>query len=492
MLMERRGTTVKRVNPFKLSPEACTDGPFKGYERLDWINSAATKDKEARFMNLMHHFSVENLRQAFRQLDGNKAVGIDGITKKQYQEKLEPNLEALSDEIARGGWRPRPSREVLIPKPQGGRRPLAIGCLEDKIVQLLTAKILEALYEPLFHRHSFGFRPGRNTHQALARLYKVIEERAETCIIVEMDIEKFFNSMDHELLMELIGKRIGDPHFLRLVRRMLRNSVLSQDGTLAQSERGSPQGAPVSPILANIYLHTILDEWFEKEWSEHGEMVRYADDAVFVFSSEEKAAEFKDALEKRVKEFGKIKLNADKSGTLDFNCDTPKGQLQFVGFCFYWGNGRQKNGKRRKLLKVKTAPKKLAKCIEAFTDWIKENRHKVKLDALWETAASKLRGHYQYYGVSFNLPKLNHYYFAATGALYKWLNRRSQKRSFTMERFMKRLMYKPLPRPTASSALLDITLGFIPKLKHKPRSRMRKLRTYGSNRSVGWQQLAFT
>ena len=486
--MEPRGTTVRRMNRFKLSPQACAAGPFKGYERLEWINSTASGEFTGRFMNLMHHFGENNLRQAFRQLDGNKAVGIDGVTKDEYQKDLQKNLEKLVDEIERGGWKPQPSREVLIPKPQGGKRPLAIGCLEDKIVQLLSAKILEAIHEPIFHRHSYGFRPGRNTHQALARLYKVVRERPENCVVVEMDIEKFFNSMDHDLLMEMIEKRIGDKRFLRIIRRMLRNSVLSQEGELVQSERGSPQGAPVSPILANIYLHYFLDEWFEQNWSEHGELVRYADDAVFVFKSEEKAAEFKKALEEQLQNKAKLNLNSEKSGILKFNTQDSQSQLPFVGFCLYWGVQRNE----RRLLKVKTAPKKIAKCIEAFTDWIKETRHRKRLDDIWSLAATKLQGHYQYYGVSFNRPKLNHFYYAATEALFKWLNRRSQKRSFTRERFLKRLTLSPLPKPVGSAALVDITSGLGFELKHKPRSRMRKLRTYGSNRSASRQRRAFT
>jgi len=431
---------------------------------------------------------VNNLRQAFRQIDGNKAVGIDQVTKQEYGKNLEENLTKLADEIYCGGWRPKPSREKLLLKPQGGFRPIAIGCLEDKIVQLLMAKILEALYEPIFHQHSYGFRTARNTHQALARLYKVVSDRPDNCVVVEMDIEKFFNSMDHDLLMELIGKRIRDQHVLRLIRRMLRNSILHENGEILLTERGSPQGAPVSPILANIYLHYVLDDWFDKNWGEHGEFVRYADDAVFVFGDEQKATEFKAALRERLENFGKIKLNADKSGDMKFNAKTAERQLPFVGFCLYWG----KMARNKPLLKVKTAPKKLAGCIGAFTQWIKETRHSHNLDNIWDLAAAKLRGHFQYYGVTFNFAKLNHYYYAAINALFKWLNRRSQKRSFTWERFLRRLMFKPLPRPTENAALLDITNGLGTKLKHKPRSRMRKLRKSGSNRSAGWQQLAFT
>lgn len=473
----------RRVSRFQLRPEPCSQGPFAGYTGLERISSAVRRTLELRFANLLHHLSEENLRQAFRQLDGSKAVGIDQVTKQDYQRNLDGNLAKLADEIARGGWRPKPAREVLIPKPNGGTRPLAIGCLEDKLVQLLCAKILEAIYEDSFHRHSYGFRPRRNPHQAIARLYSVVRERQGNCVVVEMDIEKFFNSVSHERLIEILSQRIEDGHFLRLIRRMLRNSVLSEAGEIRRNERGTPQGAPISPILANIYLHFCLDAWFEENWGAHGQMVRYADDAVFVFTNEGKALEFKEALKLRLQEFGNLKLNEDKSGLLKFDCHKPQGQLPFLGFQLYWGRDNRK--KSNPQLKVKTEPKKLARAMEQFTVWIKANRCRRKLDDLWSLVATKLRGHYSYYGVSFNLPKLNHFYYACIQALFKWLNRRSQKRSFTWERFSRRLMFKPLPRPTASAQLIDITLGLVSGSKHQTKSRMRKSRTYGSERSPG-------
>lgn len=481
MSMERR--EPHRATRFKLTPEPCSQGPFKGYVRLDRINSAARRREDLKFKALLPQFSVENLRQAFRSLDGSKAVGIDQMTKDQYARNLESNLQALEDEISRGGWRPKPSREVLIPKANGGTRPLAIGCLEDKIVQALGAKILEAIYDDSFHRHSYGFRPRRNTHQAIARLYSVIKERGENCVVVEMDIEKFFDSMDHEKLIEILSQRISDPHFLRLIKRMLRNSVLSQEGEIRRNDRGTPQGAPISPILANIYLHACLDSWFEENWEHHAEMVRYADDAVFVFSDMNKALEFKARLSERFDQDFKLKMNEEKSGVLDFNQKSPQGEVQFLGFNFYWGHKSFKSSK--KLLKVKTAPKKLGKSIEAFGDWIKAARSRLPLDKIWLQAAEKLRGHYSYYGISFNLAKLNYYYHSVTGLLFKWLNRRSQKRSYTWEAFAKRLMFRPLPRPVSGAQMIDITSGIVPELKRNMRSRMRKLRTYGSKRSPG-------
>lgn len=478
--MERRES--HRANRFKLTPEPCSYGPYKGYVRLDRINSAARNNPNQKFKALVQQFTVENLRQAFRSLDGSKAVGIDQITKDHYAKNLEVNLQQLADRISRGGWKPQPSREVLIPKASGGTRPLAIGCLEDKIVQQLGAKILEAIYEHSFHRHSYGFRPKRNTHQALARLYKVIEERSEQCVVVEMDLEKFFNSMDHEKLLEILSLKIEDHHFLRLIRRMLRNSILSEEGEIKRNEQGTPQGAPISPILANIYLDACLDSWFDQHWSKHAQMVRYADDAVFVFTNMEQAQQFKLSLADRFLKDFKLKMNDDKSGIVNFNLHSPEAEIQFLGFHFYWG--KKSLGSPMKLLRLKTSPKKLGKSIEAYCDWIKAHRSKLTLDRLWEQTAQKLRGHYSYYGLIFNRDKLKHFYFAIIGTLFKWLNRRSQKRSYTWDGFAKRLMFKPLPRPT-EAALIDITSGVVPELKRNMKSRMRKLRTYGSERSPG-------
>jgi group II intron reverse transcriptase/maturase len=470
-------------------PEACADGPFKGYIGIDRISSAAAKGTADRFCNLMHHLNESNLRQAFRECDGAKASGIDQVTKYEYGLDLQTNLENLEDEIRRGGWRPRPSREKLIPKPSGGMRRLAIGCIEDKIVQSLCAKILEAIYEPIFHRHNFGFRPGRNQHQAIARVYQEIRRREDSCVVVEMDIEKFFDSMSHVKLMELIEGRIKDPHFLRLIRRCLRNSILSKDGEISVNEMGTPQGSPISPILANIYLHSILDLWFEKEWSGKGQMIRYADDAVFVFNNDQDATLFQSALKERLWNEGSIKLNEEKSGITKFSKRKPEGDIPFLGFILYWG---RKGLTKLRMLKVKTAPKKVALSIQRFKEWIKANRHRHRLAKLWDLASVRIQGHFNYYGVSTNEAKLYHYYCACRREFFKWINRRSQKRSYTWEAFLQRLKFDPLPVPPKGRALVDITNGLGSKLKHKPKSRVREIRKHGSVRSNGRQRPLFT
>jgi len=472
----------------QLFPEDCEDGPYKGYKRLHWIHSAAESRKDERCNVLMHHLNEHNLRRAFHELDGSKASGIDHVSKQEYEKELTSHLAKLADEIRRGGWRPKPSREVLIPKPQGGTRPLAIGCLEDKIVQVLVARILEALYEPHFHRHSFGFRRGKSAHQALARTYKVIVERRAKCVVVEMDIEKFFNSMSHDWLLEKLAQKIGDSHFLRLIRRMLRNSILSENGELVTSELGTPQGSPASPILANIYLHYLLDEWFRENWTGRGEMVRYADDAVYVFTDEQTAKAFQAALVTRMQEAG-LHLNLDKSKVIPFDDQDPKGTVSLLGFEFYWG----RNLKRQRVLKLKTAPKRLARCMQAFKEWIKRFRNRLPLAKLWDKASAKLQGHYNYFGLCFNSAKVSHFYITCTKLLFKWLNRRSQKRSFTWEKFERRLWFNPLPKPPRGEHLLDISASeFGSGWKPKPKSRMRKLRTSGSQRSIGRQRPVFT
>lgn len=474
------------VNQSTRAPGVCADGPFQGYARLHWILTAAQKQPQEPMRSLMHHLNVDNLRRAFATLDGTKARGIDHVSKNDYRQNLDLNLQALEQRLRGGGWRPQPAREVLIPKPQGGMRPLAIGCLEDKIVQTLVARILEAIYEPSFHRHSYGFRRGKSAHQALGRAYETIDRRKKSCVVVEMDIEKFFDSVDQDWLLRVLGLRIGDPHFLRLLARMLRCSTLHTDGTLAEKLAGTPQGSPASPILANVCLHVLLDQWFAQNWSQQGDFVRYADDAVFVFSDEETARAFQTALIARMAEVG-LRLNLDKTRIVPFSAAAPKGTITLLGFELYWGIKRGV-GKR---LKIKTIPKRLGRAVQSFKTWIKSVRNRKTTSAIWKEAAAKLTGHFRYYGVIFNDAKLHHFHHACISALYRWLNRRSQKRSFSWERFQQRLRFSPLPRPPSGPELIDVSHEHGAVRNHKPKSRMPKSGTYGSVRSASLT-LAFT
>ena len=477
------------MTQLSLTPQVCEDGPFRGYVKLHWIRAAAEKRRHEVAGFLFHHLCVDNLRRVFRELDGSRASGLDGVTKQQYEMKLEDNLRALHSTLRCGKWRPRPSREVLIPKPQGGTRPLAVGCLEDKIVQTLTARILEAIYEPLFHRHSFGFRRGKSAHQALGRLGSVIIARRKQCVVVEMDIEKFFNSVSHEWLLQKLKLKIADAHFLRLIHRMLRGSILHENGSLAENERGTPQGSPVSPMLANICLHYLLDEWFEAEFAGRGEFVRYADDAVFVFNDKDTAQQFQTVLQTRLQEAG-LSLNMAKSAMVPFSASSPKGVVSFLGFDFYWG--RSKDGGR--LLKLKTAAKRFHRSVQSFLEWVKTTRNKKPLKQLWADAAARLEGHFHYFGMRWNEAKLAHYRFVCIENLFKWLNRRSQKRSFSREQFKRRLHFNPLPLPPRGDALIDFTSQHRAVRKHQPKSRVREIRTHGSVRSLSraTRRLRFT
>jgi len=339
------------------------------------------------------------------------------------------------------------------------------------------ARILEAIFEPLFSPRSYGFRRNKTAHQAVGRLYESITQSQSSAVVVEMDIEKFFDSMSQTWLIERIESRIVDPKLLRLLRILLKADVL-KEGMLHPTEMGAPQGSSVSPILANIYLHFLLDEWFNKNFSQSGRMVRYADDAAFVFKSSATAEKFREALISRMAEGG-LKLNLDKSGTVAFSRHNPKGTIAFLGFEFYWG----RTG-RGKVLKLKTQPKRLSRSMVAFTEWIKATRNRMKLDKLWRIASAKLIGHFNYYAVRSNSAKLNHFYHHCVGALFKWLNRRSQKRSFTWEQFLRRLYFQPLPKPPFETELRDVSSEHNSG-KHKPKSRMREIRTSGSVRSAG-------
>lgn len=484
--MERRGARFVAQRPE--APGVCEVGLYKGYAKLHWIYAAARSRPYEQVGALMHHFSAHNLRRAFKELDGSKATGIDRVTKQAYKANLDENIEALYQRIRKGGWRPRPSREVQIPKPQGGTRSLAIGCLEDKIVQTLTARILEALYEPHFVDASYGFRRGRSAHQALRHLHRAIRIRKSSCVVIEADIEKFFDSMGHQWLMDRISEKVRDPHFLRLIRRLLRNSVLGADGNVRVNEVGAPQGSPVSPILANIYLHHLLDTWFSRNFGQDGEMVRYADDVVFVMRDQESADHFLKALRERFAEGG-LRIHPDKTKMTPFDHQKPQGNVNILGWTLYWGRGWYRKGDRP--LKIKTSTKSLSRSINAFTAWIKAYRNRLPTKQLWKMAALKLQGHFNYFGVSFNGSRLYHFYWTCLGALHKWLNRRSQKRSYTWAALMQKLRYEPLPKPPLGLELVDVTGRPGSNLKHKPKSRMRKTRTSGSVRSAS-QKLVFT
>ena len=422
-------------------------------ESNSWLRiGLSAKDLGKRFNNLFCHLTVGNLREAFRALDGSKATGISGMTKRDYGRDLDANLESLVTRLHRGTYRPEPKKRAFIPKANGKMRPIAISEFEDKLVEWVLAKLISSIYEPMFIRNSFGFRPRKGALDAVKATYLTLKDDKRPHV-VEIDLASFFDTVSHRKLIKLLQLRITDRRILSLVSRFLTAGVLEASGDLQIADAGTPQGSIMSPVLANVFLHHVLDEWFLKNYgSRDAVIVRYADDAVFLFQDKNEAENFRLALKARLNGFGLV-LNEDKSGIIQFG-KRQGNVFHFVGFTFYWGKD---HAATRRVLKVKTDKNKLFKKIQEFNDWVKGNRAKFTLDEIWNQAAAKLRGHYNYYGVHCNRPSLNHFYYSAVQSLFKWLNRRSQRKSFTWERFAKRLRYNPLPQPPMVAALKPLT-----------------------------------
>ena len=303
MPMERRGAhTVARLMETPSTPRGGTPATT-GVER---IARQASRRAEESFTALMHHFSVDNLLACFKSLDGSKAVGVDRVTKADYAENLEANLQALHRNLHQMSYRPQPVRQVEIPKADGGMRPLGISCIEDKIVQEMTRRILEAIYEPVFIDTSYGFRPKRSCHDALRQLNTKMM-RQPVNWIADIDLAKFFDTMPHREILTVLGLRIKDRRFLRLISRMLKAGIQTPGGVL-YDELGSPQGSISSPVIANIFLDHVLDKWFTEVVSNHCRgycaVVRYADDAILLFEREDDAHRFMQVLPRRLEKYG--------------------------------------------------------------------------------------------------------------------------------------------------------------------------------------------
>jgi RNA-directed DNA polymerase len=420
---------------------------------VESIARRARREPGATFTAVMHHFTVDNLRACFESLDGRKAPGIDGVTKEQHGQDLEANLQVLHQKLCQMSYRPQPVRRVEIPKEDGTMRPLGISCIEDKIVQELTRRILEAIYEPSFLETSYGFRPGRSCHDALRRLNREVMS-APVNWIADLDLAQFFDTMPHTEILAVLAERIKDKKFVRLIARMLKAGVQTPGGVV-QDELGSPQGSIVSPALANVFLDKVLDQWFTEVVKHHCrgycELIRYADDTLAVFEDERDAQRFMRVLPLRLAKFG-LRLNAHKTrllacGRRHARRAVRAGQrpptFDFLGFTHYWGLSRR--GKVR--LKRKTSKKRLRRALVAINQWLRQERNERKLPDLWQAIGRKMRGHFNYFGVTDNSRALYRFEHAVRQRLFKWLNRRSQRRSFSWESFRRYEARHPLPRP---------------------------------------------
>jgi RNA-directed DNA polymerase len=424
--------------------------------KLVRIAKLSASDPLKRFDSLMHLFNEESLAACFHALDGKKAVGVDGVRKAEYGEHLESNLEELISRMKRMGYRPGPVRQVLIPKGDkaGATRPLGISNFEDKLVQGVTRQVLESIYEPLFLPGSYGFRPGRSCHDAIRDLLDHLY-RNSVQTVIDVDLAKFFDTIDHELLLGMLREKVNDPKFLRYLQRMFKSGVLAAGG-LTIGDEGVPQGSLCSPVLANIYAHYVIDCWLEEVVKVHcaGKIAwfRYADDLVICCEFERDALRVRKALSSRLSRY-KLSLNEQKTRLVDFarpRSGQPRpGVFDFLGFTFYWG--RSRNGAPTP--KVKTNGKRMRAKLKSVNVWGRTIRSRYPLKHIWSVFCAKLRGHIQYYGVSFNTRAVQTFLMKATRILFKWLNRRSQRRSFNWEQFALFIKAHPLPRATVCHPL---------------------------------------
>ena len=416
-------------------------------QRIEWLSA---RDASKRFDNVMHLFSEESLAACFQALEGKKAVGADGVTKAEYGAELECNLAGLVERMKRMGYRPGPVREVQIPKAgtAGATRTLGISSVEDKVVQGMVRKVLEAVYEPVFMDSSYGFRPGRGPHDAVRALHQYLY-RHEVESVIDVDIARFFDTIDRRRLLGMLSQKVTDRKFLRYVTRLMKAGVL-REGELKVSTEGVVQGSACSPVLANVYAHHVLDEWFERTVKRHCkgevELFRYADDLVICCQYARDAQRIRKALVGRLGKFG-LTLNEAKTRLVPFSrrCGNARGRqavFDFLGFTFYWGRSRRGSA----LVKVKTNGKRLRAKLKAVHQWAKHTRSRCTTQQFWRLLCAKVSGHIRYYGVSFNFSAVQEFVHQVRRIAYRWLNRRSQRRSFTWETFQRFVLAYPLPR----------------------------------------------
>src|SRR3990172_7226577 len=416
------------------------------------IAKKAQERKDTRFFNLYRLIDENFLLDCWRDIRKNAACGVDRVSAQEYAENLIDNIRNIVERVRRKTYGAKLVRRHWIPKLDGRQRPLGIPVVEDKLLQLAVTRILEAIYEQDFLRCSYGYRPNKGALDAVDRL-TVKLQFGEYHVVVEADIQGFFDNLDQDILVEMLSRRIGDQTLLRLIRKWLKAGGLDTDGKVTHPLTGTPQGGIVSPILANVYLHYALDVWFHEvvKWHTTGEacLIRYADDFVCAFEHQDEAQHFYGALEHRLEKFG-LQLAAAKSRVIPFSRNGEPGatRFDFLGFEFSWGKDRA--GKPH--LKRRTSRKKLRNSLANFTQWCKQSRH-VPLRELFPLLKLKLREYYNYYGVLGNSNGLKQFFNEAMGTLWKWLNRRSQRRSFTRQGFDDLLEHFQVPRPRIRARL---------------------------------------
>jgi RNA-directed DNA polymerase len=416
---------------------------------LTRIGQKARKEPKLVFTNLFHHvYDVDNLRACFDSLDANKATGLDGVTKHEYGQNLEANLQDLSNRLKRMGFRPGAKRRSYVPKPGTTKgRPLGISNLEDKIVEQAVKRVLEPIYESMFEASSYGYRPQSSPHKCLDVLGRTIQQKGVN-YIVESDVRSFFDKVNHKWMVKFLRHRIGDERIIRLIQRMFKSGFM-EDGLVHASEEGVPQGSILSPLLSNVYLHYVLDLWFSRRFLRQcrgqAYYFRFADDFVACFQHQADASRFETQLPNRLEGFG-LEVAAEKTRCIAFGRFARKQARQrgqkpteftFLGFTHYCGKTRNGDFK----LKRRTSRKKLGQSLRRFSEWSKKARRTRRKGEMLRLARYRIQGYLNYYAITDNSDRCNYYVHRVKRILFKWLNRKSQRKAYTWEGFSQALAY---------------------------------------------------
>ena len=408
-----------------------------------------SKDKPGyRFTALASLLNKEYLTSCYKELNKGRAAGADGVSVEEYGKNLSENIDGLISRMKQMSYRPQAVRRAYIPKDNGGKRALGIPAVEDKMVQKAIARILEAIFEPGFLAASYGFRKGISQHDAMSRIDKVVTAKPINYVI-DADIKGFFDNVDHKWMVKFLEHRISDKNLIRLIVRFLKSGII-EECKYWETEKGTPQGGIISPILSNIYLHYVLDLWIEKkikkECRGYIEITRYADDFIICVENKEEAYKIMKALGERLDKFG-LTLSEEKTRIVRFGRTTGKEEkpntFDFLGMTHFNDKTRQGGYKVGR----KTSKKKFRVKMQAMNEWLREVRCRLSPEEIWKVMKAKLIGHYRYYGVSGNYRMIAKYNYNAIRKLFYWLNRRSQRRNINWECFRKYLKKYPLPSP---------------------------------------------
>ena len=420
--------------------------------RRQRIAQLAREDRERSFLSLAHNIDVYWLTEAFYRTRRDGAPGVDGQTWADYAKNLGENLRDLLERFKSGRYKAPPVRRQHIPKggPPGATRPIGIPTLEDKVLQRAVAMVLESVYEEDFLPCSYGFRPRRSAHQALQALWEKTMSVGGGWVL-EVDIRSFFDELDRRHLRSFLDRRVRDGVLRRTINKWLKAGVMEK-GALSYPKSGTPQGGVISPLLANVYLHEVVDQWFEEvvrpRLRGRASLIRFADDMVFVFANERDARRVAEVLPKRFERFG-LRLHPEKTRLLDFR--RPRGEnrssrgpgsFDFLGFTHYWGRSRRGN----RVVQRKTATKRLSRALGSLREWCRRNRH-LPVGRQQQKLRQKLQGHYAYYGITGNFRSLKSFFWEAHRIWRSWLNRRSQRAGMVWGKFNRLLRRYPLPQP---------------------------------------------